>query len=116
MVCHSLSLVTFEPDILFTVIPDNCFVECSSLTSIIIPKSVATISNNSFRDCSNLTSVTIEFGSSLSSIGVWSFKNTNLTTLIYENITYDVYDVFEAVFGAGNIGTDAFLGTPFIYY
>ena len=113
--CTDLASITFD-DIAnssLVTIYENAFYN-SAVTSITIPKTVTTIGQSAFQNCSDLSSVIIMQDSSLNSIGVSCFKNTNLITLTYENINYYDYLSFAAVFGTGNIGTDAFLGTPFI--
>ena len=42
-----------------TKIGDNAFIECSTITSVIIPNSVTDIGENAFSDCTTITSVTI---------------------------------------------------------
>ena len=50
-----------------SVIPQDCFAHCYSLTSITIPASVTSIGYDTFRGCSSLTSITIP--DSVTSIG-----------------------------------------------
>ena len=52
---------------------ENGFVNCRSLTSVIIPLSVTTIGGNAFRWCYDLTSVVIP--NSVTSIGFAAAKN-----------------------------------------
>lgn len=47
----------------------GAFQECTSLTSVTIPKSVITIKGKAFRDCSNLSNVVFEEGSNLKTLG-----------------------------------------------
>ena len=44
-----------------SVIADNAFYRCSSLTSITIPNSVTMVGEDAFRDCDSLTSITMPF-------------------------------------------------------
>ena len=55
----------------------------SSLTSIYIPDSVATIGSSAFEGCSNLTTVTISESSQLTTIGESAFYNCSSLTSIY---------------------------------
>ncbi|MDR0957848.1 MAG: leucine-rich repeat protein [Clostridiales bacterium] len=70
-----------------TVISDNAFFGCESLTGVTIPDSVTSIGRAAFSDCINLTSVTIP--SSVKSIGELAFRNcTSLTSVtIPEGVT-----------------------------
>ena len=55
-----------------TTIGDRAFQNCSGLTSIIIPNSIATIGDYTFSGCIGLTSVTI--GNGVISIGNYAFS------------------------------------------
>lgn len=90
-----------------TRIGDDAFLDCSFLTTIIIPQSVSSIGRKSFYGCSSLTSVvipdnvlsidseafenctgltSIELGNCLENIGLYSFcKCSNLTSLTIPN-------------------------------
>lgn len=60
------------------VIGDAAFVNCKSLTGIMVPKSVSSIGNDAFYECIGLTSITIP--QSVSSIGNYAFYEcTGLT-------------------------------------
>ena len=54
-------------------IANYAFYKCSTLTSVTIPESVASIGRNAFYDCSSLTSVTI--GSGVTNIGYNAFSD-----------------------------------------
>ena len=63
-----------------SIIGDNTFQNCTSLTSITMPNSVTSIGNNAFSGCSGLTSITIP--ESVTSIGFGAFQGcTNLTSI-----------------------------------
>ena len=75
----------FNEDI--TVVRDDAFWNCSSLTSITIPESVTLIGEYAFYGCSSLTSITIP--NSVTSIGKGAFSNcSSLTSItIPESVT-----------------------------
>ena len=63
-----------------TSIWDNCFEDCSGLTSITIPEKVTSIGAHAFEDCSKLTSITIPEG--VTSIGYETFYGCSSLTSI----------------------------------
>ena len=56
-----------------TSIGMEAFLECDSLTSIVIPNSITSIRKGAFESCRNLTSITIP--DSVTRIGICAFKN-----------------------------------------
>ncbi len=64
-----------------TIIGDDAFYRCSSLTSVTIPNSVTTIGDDAFSRCSSLTSVTIP--DSVKSIGWGAFSGCSEALVIY---------------------------------
>ena len=81
LLCYSLSSITIPNSV--TSIGDNAF-NGSSLTSITIPNSVTSIGNWAFEDCSSLESVTI--GNSVTSIGERAFEAcSSLTSITIPN-------------------------------
>ena len=109
--CINLTTITIPDSV--TTIGTTAFYECINLTTITIPASVTTIGNEVFKNCSNLASVIIEPNSSLNSIGISCFEDSNLTTITYETITYYTNKNFAVAFSPGTIETDAFFNTPF---
>lgn len=61
-----------------TSISDSAFLNCISLTSVIIPNSVASIGNSAFNSCAALTSVNIP--NSVNSIGNYAFNACSALT------------------------------------
>ena len=107
----------FNEDI--TVVRDDAFWKCSSLTSITIPESVTLIGECAFYGCSSLTSVTIP--NSVTSIGKYAFSYCRGLTSI--NIPDSVTSIGQAAFfncdsltsvtipdSATSIGVSAFYG------
>jgi len=76
--CSSLTSVTIGDSV--TSIGYRAFSSCSSLTSVTIPDSVTTIGNDAFYSCSSLTSVTIP--DSVTSIGNWAFSSCSSLTSV----------------------------------
>jgi hypothetical protein len=62
------------------LIPDQVFVDCTSLTSVTIPASVISIGNGAFYNCSSITSITIP--ASVTTISSSAFSRcTSLTSI-----------------------------------
>lgn len=78
----------------------NAFLECSDLTSIIIPNSVTSIGSFAFSGCSNLKSINIPDG--VTDIEPYAFKDcSNLTSIIIGN---SMINIKQAVFqGCSNL-------------
>ena len=55
--CSGLKTLEIEEGDL-TVIPQNAFSGCSSLTSVAIPKNIATVNSYAFQDCTKLEGIT----------------------------------------------------------
>ena len=67
-----------------TEIGDEAFLNCSSLTSVIIPNGVTSIGGSAFQSCNNLTSVVIP--NSVTSIGSAAFAYcSSLTSVVIPN-------------------------------
>ena len=63
-----------------TIIGDDAFNDCSSLTSITLPNSIKSIGNYAFQDCTSLASITIP--NSVTSIGYSAFDGCSSITSI----------------------------------
>ena len=70
--------------------------DCTGLTSVVIPNSVTSIGNNAFSDCTGLTSVKIP--NSVTSIGNYAFLGcTGLTSIVIPNsVTTIGWNAFNA--------------------
>ena len=80
--CSSLTSITIPDSV--TSIGERAFYGCSSLTSITIPDSVTSIGERAFYGCSSLTSITIP--DSVTSIGEWAFYGcSSLTSITIPN-------------------------------
>ena len=95
--CSSLTSITIPKGV--TLISAYAFLGCSSLTSITIPESVTSISDGAFGDCSSLTSITIP--ESVTSISDGAFNGcSSLTSItIPKNVSYVGYNVFSGCTG-----------------
>ena len=69
-----------EVEYVVTSFEENCFYDCSGLTSITIPSSVTSLGDNCFSGCSGLTSITIP--SSVTSLGESCFSGCSGLTSI----------------------------------
>lgn len=105
----------------WTIIDQDAFSNCTSLTSITLPNSITTIGWYSFRNCRSLTS--INFPNSLTTIDDYAFSNCDsLTSITLPNtITSIDYHAFGGCISLTSItclaitpptlGTDAFSNT-----
>ena len=74
----------------WTVIPNSCFGDCSSLTSVVWGSSLGTIQENAFLNCTSLASIS-DFPASLTLVKAQAFRNTGLTAIpggMRNDITY----------------------------
>ena len=76
--CSGLTSVTIPSSV--TSLGASCFSGCSGLTSITIPSSVTSLGNGCFSNCSGLTSITIP--SSVTLLGGWCFQHCSSLTSI----------------------------------
>ncbi|MBQ8322333.1 MAG: leucine-rich repeat protein [Clostridia bacterium] len=73
--CGELAKFTLRDTTPLAAIPDKAFSDCSSLQSIVIPRTVAAIGADAFSDCKALTSVTFSPKATLTSIGDRAFSD-----------------------------------------
>ena len=90
--CTSLTSVNIPDSV--TEIGSHTFYGCTSLTSVNIPDSVTSIGNSAFNNCTSLTSVNIP--DSVTSIGEWAFGYCSSLTSV--NIPDSVTTIGEAAF------------------
>ena len=90
--CTSLSSIVIPKSV--TSIGDDAFNGCTSLSSIVIPDSVTSIGNAAFQKCSSLSSVTI--GNGVASIGeyAFSFCPSLSSIVIPDSVTSIGHDAF----------------------
>ena len=94
--CSSLTSVTIPKGV--TSIGEDAFLDCSALTSVTIPNSVTSIGGSAFAGCESLKSVTIP--NSVTSIGWGAFRDcSSLTSMVVAsgNSTYDSRDNCNAI-------------------
>ncbi len=82
--CPNLVSVEFDENIRISNIARSTFNGCSSLSQIVIPEGVASISDYAFYNCASLTSITIP--DSVIGIGDSTFRYCiSLTSVMFEN-------------------------------
>lgn len=103
--CTSLTSINISNSV--TSIGNRAFYGCSSLASITIPDGVTSIEQETFYNCTSLTSITIP--NSVNSIGENAFSYfynsgnkpiSSLTSITYNNHTYNSVDEFKTAFNA----------------
>ena len=78
----SVEEVRFGNNIDLTQIPDGAFSSCTSLTSIVIPKTVEYIGDGAFENCESLENIVIP--ASVKTIGPYAFSVNALTSVTFE--------------------------------
>ena len=86
--CTGLSSVTIPETVIS--IGNSAFSGCTGLSSIIIPESVTHISNNMLSLCSNITEITL--GSNVETIGSYAFAYTNVKEINFPNGLKEIGD------------------------
>lgn len=107
---NSVGKITFSENI--TTIGDCAFLDCTNLTSIIIPDSVTIIGYGAFAECTNLTSITIP--DSVTTIGKMAFFGCSNTTsvVIPSSVTSIGLQAFESCTGELIINCNIPASTP----
>ena len=82
----------------WTIVPNGCFQECKSLSSVTLGASLGTIAQYAFYYCTALTSISIP--ASVTAMGQNCFQNTGLT------------DLPAGLHDCSSWGTNIFAGTP----
>ena len=83
--CTSLTSIEIPNSV--ATIGDFAFENCTSLTNIVIPNSVTSIGEYAFRGCTSLTSIVIP--NSVKSIGFNAFEDCNLKNVYYKGTIED---------------------------
>ena len=82
------------------IIPNNCFMDWTELSSIVLPSSINTIGAFAFASCKKLTSITIPDG--VKTIMDYAFSGAGLTSIV---IPDSVTDVRNYAFSATNVSS-----------
>lgn len=83
--CTNLTSITIPQSV--AEIGGDAFKGCSALTSVVIPNAVTEIASNTFRDCTNLASITIPH--SVTRIDSYAFENCGMKSIAIPNsVTY----------------------------
>ncbi len=90
--CTALEEVVFHENTnaAFDSIPNLMFRDCTSLKSVVIPKTIKTIGVSAFNGCTNLTSVTIENGSILATVDGYAFTGSGITSITLPNTVTEI--------------------------
>ena len=76
--------ITFDDDVV--TIPLNAFRDCTTITSIYLPRCVTVIAKGAFYNCSALESITIPAG--VTTIGEWAFDECDLEYVAIDNLSH----------------------------
>ena len=81
--CTNLQYVDIST---WTIIPQNMFRSCTSLTTIVLSNQLTSIGGSAFYNCNNLTGA-FRIPATVTSIGSTVFANTGISCLIFEGST-----------------------------
>lgn len=114
--CENLKEVCFEDGSALTTLPQNLFLNCSSLTTVNIPNGVTIIPERTFENCTSLESITIP--NLVTHIRNNAFKGCSSLAEVNggESITHILLDAFSncASLEAFNIGKNvSYIENPF---
>ncbi len=99
--CTSLTSVTFGENSTITEIPNRCFAECTSLSSLTIPSTVTSIGEAAFYKTQALSSLSIPRG--VTSIGYAAFNMSHISSI---SLPEGMTAIAEATFNACTYLTD----------
>ena len=91
--CYNLQSIELPEGCL--EIGESCFRSCSGLTNVTIPTSLISIENEAFRYCNSLSTVNIPQNSKLTSVGMYAFDGTNVTSFYIPKGLTSISDVFS---------------------
>ena len=111
--CSSLEIVSFAPDSKLTYLPDQCFINCTSLKEIVLPNSIEYAYQRVFQNCSSLETIKLGYnfkfnantGNDHNSFtwGTKSLKNVYISSNYYKNAPETSYWVSYVFDGGGNV-------------
>ena len=91
--CYNLQSIELPEGCL--EIGEGCFRSCNALTNVTIPASLISLGNEAFRYCNSLSTVDIPQNSKLTSIGMYAFDGTNITSFYIPKGLTSISDVFS---------------------
>ena len=94
--CSDLTTVSFENNSALSVLHQETFIDCSSLSSITLPSSLTKIDIKCFEGCASLVIITIP--DSVTAISSWVFKNCSSLTTVNISSTSRLTSFGENVF------------------
>ena len=112
-VCTRLEIVTFAKDSKLTYLPDQCFINCTSLKEIELPNSIEYAYQRVFQGCSSLETIKLGYNFAYNANGgndhnsfTWgtnSLKEVYISANYYKNAPETSYWVSYVFDGGGNV-------------